>query len=102
MRLPTTLALVPLLAAACTADLTLSPGTRITCTEGDGCPEGFVCNPAGRCEATAALDRAAPALVEPPTVTPAAGREETVFEVAFEVSETLLRPRRPAGRAGAG
>jgi len=92
VRLPTTLALVPLLAAACTADLTLSPGTRITCTEGDGCPEGFVCNPAGRCEATAALDRAAPALVEPPTVTPAAGREETVFEVAFEVSETLLRP----------
>jgi len=84
--------LMLLVAPACTADLALSPGTRIECAGEAGCPSGFVCNPAGRCEATGALDREAPGLAEPPGVTPEAGREGTVFEVVFDVSETLLRP----------
>ena len=84
-------ALVTLAAAGCGTDVALPPNARVTCGGGDACPEGFVCNAAGRCERTDALDRTPPSLLAPPVVEPRIGRQGTRFEVRFEVDEPLSK-----------
>ncbi len=85
-------ALLLLVAPGCTADLGLPAGARVACAPDRPCPEGFVCNPAGRCEPTDALDRTPPGLAGPAVVTPESGTIGTRLEVAFEVTEPLAWP----------
>ena len=73
----------------CTTDLELSPRAQVGCSDASPCPPGFVCNQAGRCERTDALDRTPPALLTGPDLTPPRGRTGTTFSLSFEVSEPL-------------
>ena len=89
-RLPVLLTLV-LMSHACAPDKTLPDDVRVACDPGSSCPEGFVCNKAGRCEATGALDRDAPTVVGGVSVGPLVGGLESNLAVSFAVSEAMAR-----------
>jgi len=76
--------------AACSADLEIPQTARVGCTDGPGCPSGYVCKEAvGRCLPAQASDQEPPALLGEARIEPDIGTVGSTFRVCFDVSEPL-------------
>src|SRR5438874_10323868 len=75
--------------AACTPSLPVPQGAQITCSAGDFCPSGWVCNNAGRCVPADQLDTTPPDLAGPLSVSAAVARAGTQLTFTFASTKPL-------------